>query len=271
MGNAQFKDTIPDVNDAPEGEVTGRRLVFTPASKITPRPVIWAWDTTPPGAGPAETQGRFPAGSLVLAVGHAGLGKSQFACWTTARLTNGTLPGCHYRKPRSVVYCTSEDSWEMTIVPRLMAAGADLGRVYHVRVVDDGDPHARLTLPVDTALLEAGIEHDVVMVVLDPLLSMIDHGINDYRAREVRQALEPLVAIADRTRCLMLGLAHFIKATGNDPLLLVSGSAAFGQLVRAALGSPVMRKPRSRRSCSPRSRTTSAGRISRRSSTRSSR
>ncbi len=214
-----------------------RRLLFTPASKITPRPITWVWDTTPPGAGPAELQGRFPAGSLVLAVGRAGLGKSQFATWMTAQVTNGTLPGCYHRSPQSVVYCAAEDSWEMTIVPRLLAASADLDRVFHVRVADDGDPHARLTLPADTSCLEAGLAtHQVVLVVLDPLLSMLDAQINDYRAREVRQALEPVVAVADRTRCLFLGLAHFTKATGTDPLLLVSGSGAFGQLIRAGVG-----------------------------------
>jgi hypothetical protein len=217
-------------------EAPQRRLLFTPASEITPRPVRWVWDTTPAGAHPTE-QGRFPAGSLVLAVGRAGLGKSQFAVWATAQITRGALPGCHYGTPRSVVYCATEDSWEMTIVPRLMAAGADLDRVFHVRAVDDGDPHARLTLPEDTRLLGAGItEHDVVLVVLDPLLSLLDHEINDYRAREVRQALEPVVAAADRTHCLFLGLAHFTKATGNDPLMLVSGSGAFGQLIRAGVG-----------------------------------
>jgi AAA domain len=219
-----------------DGDAPQRRLLFTPASKITPRPVRWAWDTTPPGADPTE-QGRFPAGSLVLAVGRAGLGKSQFAVWAASHITRGVLPGCHYGAPRSVVYCATEDSWEMTIVPRLLAAGADLDRVFHVRAVDDGDPHARLALPEDTGLLEAGIgEHDVVLVVLDPLLSLLDHEINDYRAREVRHALEPVVAVADRTRCLFLGLAHFNKATGSDPLMLVSGSGAFGQLIRAGVG-----------------------------------
>jgi AAA domain len=213
-----------------------RHLLFTPASNITPRPVRWVWDTTPAGGRPTE-QGRFPAGSLVLAVGRAGLGKSQFAVWMAAQITRGVLLGCHYGTPRSVVYCATEDSWEMTIVPRLMAAGADLDRVFHVRAVDDGDPHARLTLPEDTRLLEAGIgEHDVALVVLDPLLSLLDHEINDYRAREVRHALEPVVAVADRTHCLFLGLAHFTKATGSDPLMLVSGSGAFGQLIRAGVG-----------------------------------
>jgi hypothetical protein len=117
-----------------------------------------------------------------------------------------------------------------------MAAGADLDRVFRVSVTDDNDLHARLTLPSDIGLLKKGVvEHDVALVVMDPLLSLIDSSINDYRAREVREALEPLVAVADRTKVVLLGLAHFTKAAGNDPLMLVSGSAAFGQLVRAAV------------------------------------
>lgn len=223
---------VETVADLPPAE---RRLVFTKASSITPRPVRWAWDTAP-DAEPADREGRFPVGSLVLAVGRAGVGKSQFACWLTAKITTGTLPGAGYGQARSVMYAATEDSWEMTIVPRLMAAGADLDRVYHVRVVSDTDMHARLTLPSDTHMLERGlVAHGVALVVMDPLLSLIDSSINDYRAREVREALEPLVALADRTRVLLLGLAHFTKGSGSDPLMLVSGSAAFGQLVRSAV------------------------------------
>lgn len=213
-----------------------RELVFQRASGIKPRPVRWAWDTAAPGAPPQLREGRFPIGSLVIAAGRAGVGKSQFAAWMTARITTGTLPGQFWGTPRSAVYAATEDSWAMTIVPRLIAAGANLDKVYRVAVTDDNDSHARLTLPADTSLLEKGItEHDIVLVVMDPLLSLIDSSINDYRAKEVRQALEPLVAVADRTKVLLLGLAHFTKAAGNDPLMLVSGSAAFGQLVRAAV------------------------------------
>lgn len=212
-----------------------RRLQLTPASSITPRPVRWAWDT----AGPLDThvQGRLPVGSLSLAVGRAGIGKSQFAGWMTAQITTGTLPGTFAGSPRSVIYAATEDSWAMTIVPRLIAAGADLDRVYRIDVVDDEDMHARLTLPRDTRMLGRAItEHNVALVVLDPLLSLVSETVNDYRAREVRSALEPLVAVADSTGAVLLGLAHFTKATGGDPLMLVSGSAAFGQLIRAALG-----------------------------------
>jgi hypothetical protein len=213
-----------------------RRLKLTRSSDIGLRPVRWAWDTTAEGE-PPTSGGRLPAGSLCIAAGRAGLGKSQFAAWMASRITNGTLPGCYRGTPRSVIYAASEDSWEMTINPRLEAARADRTRVFRIDVEDDGDPHARLTLPTDIPALQDAIqEYDVALIVADPLLSMIDRQINDWRAAEVREALEPLVGVADQTRCLILGLAHFTKSAGSDPLLLISGSAAFGQVIRAAIG-----------------------------------
>jgi hypothetical protein len=214
-----------------------RSLTITPASQIKPRPVRWAWDTAAPGTDPGKQQGRLPVGSLSIAVGRAGIGKSQFAAWLTAQVTNGALPGAFLGRPRSVIYVATEDSWEMTLVPRLMAAGADLSRVFRVGIAINEDTSYRLILPHDNDLLELAINaKDAGIVVMDPLLSLVSETINDYRAREVRAALEPVVQIADRTGAVLLGLAHFTKATGTDPLMLVSGSAAFGQLVRSAIG-----------------------------------
>lgn len=227
--------TIPAQAEAVEQQTATRRLVLTPASQIRIRPVRWLWDTTPEGA-PPTSHGRLPLNSLSIAAGGPGLGKSQFAAWMTAQITNGTLPGELYGTPRSVIYAATEDSWSMTIAPRLIAAGADLNRVFRVDVMDDERLHARLSLPVDTSLLgKAAQEYDVALLVADPLLSMIDATINDYRATEIRSALEPLVAAADRYQFSVLGLAHFTKTGGTDPLSRVAGSGAFGQLIRALL------------------------------------
>ena len=40
--------------------------------------------------------------------------------------TRGYLPGACFGTPRAAIVVATEDSWEHTIVPRLMAAGADL-------------------------------------------------------------------------------------------------------------------------------------------------
>jgi hypothetical protein len=218
--------------DKDEG-TNGRRLILTPASEIRIRPVRWLWDTTPPNA-PPTSHGRIPLNMLAIAAGGPGLGKSQFAVWMAARITQGELPGQLYGKPRSVIYAATEDSWTYTIAPRLVAAGADLTKVFRVDVHDDEEAHARLTLPRDISLMGKTAErYGVALLVADPLLSMIDSTINDYRAAEVRAALEPLVAAADRHAFTILGLAHFTKAGAADPLSRVAGSGAFGQLIRS--------------------------------------
>lgn len=218
-----------------EKEEAARRLVLTPASTIRMRRVRWLWDTTPSGA-PPTSHGRIPLNSLAIAAGGPGLGKSQYAVWLTARVTTGTLPGELYGKPRGVIYAATEDSWAYTIAPRLVAAGADMDLVFRVDVQDDEEMHARLTLPKDISLMGKAAEaYSVGLLVADPLLSMIDASINDYRAAEVRSALEPLVAAADRHCFTILGLAHFTKAGGADPLSRIAGSGAFGQLIRCLI------------------------------------
>ena len=223
------------LGDLARDEVAGRNLILTPASKIPIRPVRWLWDTTPPDA-PPTSHGRIPMSSLAMCAGGPGMGKSQFAAWMAARVTTGTLPGQLHGRPRAVIYAATEDSWSYTIAPRLMVAGADLDMVFRVDVRDDGARHARLTLPTDTALLgETAGRHSVALMVADPLLSLIDKGVNDYRAAEVRQALEPLVAAADQHHFTILGLAHFTKSGAADPLARLAGSGAFGQLIRSMI------------------------------------
>lgn len=202
-----------------------RRLRLTPASTIQPRPVRWLW------------RDRIPAGEVTLTPGKGGVGKSTFHVWLIAHLTRGTLPGVHYGTPRPVVICAAEDSWARTIVPRLMAAGADLGMVYRADVFTETSDELSLSLPVDCAALEKQLGTvGAVLLSLDPLMSTIAGTIDTHKDAEVRQALEPLAKLADRTGCTVLGNAHFNKSMGNDPMSLIMGSAAFGNVVRAALG-----------------------------------
>ncbi|MGC5565321.1 AAA family ATPase [Streptomyces sp. FR-108] len=218
-----------------EDESVRREIRLTPASKVRVRRVKWLWDTTTDGA-PPTSEGRIPMSALTIAAGGPGIGKSQYAIWLTAQITQGVLPGELFGKPRTVIYAATEDSWSMTIVPRLIAAGADLDRVFHVDVTDDEDLHARLTLPTDISLLGKTCDtYGVALFVADPLLSLLSETINDYRAKEVRSALEPLVKLSEQHGFTILGLAHFTKNGSADPLSRIAGSGAFGQLVRAAI------------------------------------
>lgn len=226
---ALYASTPPEQGDAGRnGAATSsgaRSVRWTPASTIAPRPVVWAWDS------------RIPVGELTLTPGRGGLGKSTFHAWLIAALTRGRLPGVYHGTPRNCAIAANEDSWERTIVPRLIAAGADLGRVGRLDVVTrDGVDGTTLTLPEDVPSLDTVIrEHGVVLVSVDPLISMINGERNTHHDRETRGAIEPLARLADRAGAVILGNAHFNKSGGSDALDRLVGSVAFGNVARAVL------------------------------------
>ncbi len=203
----------------------GRQLILTRASDIEMEPVVWAWED--------DGQGRIPSGSLGLFAGREGTGKSSFLIWLTAQITTGELPGMFRGKPRAVIYVAVEDSWKYTIAPRLVAAGADLTIVYRAEVqVVEGDT-VSLSLPADNKLLEDAINaRGVAMVALDPLMSAISDALDTHVNRQVRQALDPLSRLADRTGAIIAGIAHFNKSGGTDASSLITASGAFKDSAR---------------------------------------
>jgi AAA domain-containing protein len=132
-----------------------------------------------------------------------------------------------------VIYVAVEDSWKFTIVPRLIAADADLSLVYRAEVqAIDGDT-VSLSLPADNKLLEEAITaHREALVVLDPLMSAISDTLDTHVNRQVRRALDPLARIADRTGAVIAGIAHFNKSSGTDASSLITASGAFKDVAR---------------------------------------
>ena len=199
------------------------------ANQIEPEPVTWAWKY--------QEEARIPAGSLSIAAGREGTGKSSFGIWLAAKITTGTLPGSMHGTPKNVLYVAVEDSWKYTLVPRLMAANADRSMVGRFEVFSDVGEHLTLSLPSDLGLLERTInQHDVGLVVVDPLMSVIGEKIDTHRERDVRTALDPLARMADRTGAVILGIAHFNKGNGSDAASLITGSGAFKNVPRSVFG-----------------------------------
>ncbi|KAF2778581.1 AAA family ATPase [Streptomyces sp. OM5714] len=227
--NDQAEEILRNAGITLDEPQPARTLRLTRASDIEPEPVVWAWLD--------EGEGRIPAGALTVAAGREGTGKSSFGMWMAAQITRGLLPGNFQDRPRAVFYVAVEDSWKQTIVPRLIGAGANLDLVYRVEAVEAEYGETTLSLPQDNSLMEKAIaEHDVALVVLDPLMSCIGKGIDTHRERDVRTALDPLARMADRTGAVLLGIAHFNKGSGTDPASLITGSGAFKNVPRAVFG-----------------------------------
>jgi AAA domain len=198
-----------------------RRLVLTSAADIKTRRVTWLWDA------------RLAVGILALLAGREGLGKSSFAYWLVARVTRGELPGEHQGHPRAVLISATEDSWEHTVVPRLVAVGADLSRIFRIEM-QTADATLGLSLPRDNAEVEvAARKVGAALLLLDPLISRISTALNTNVDPEVRQALEPLTGLADRVGMTALGIIHLNKTASVDILDRVMGSKAFAAVARA--------------------------------------
>ncbi|QUH04231.1 AAA family ATPase [Saccharopolyspora erythraea] len=204
-----------------------RRVSWRQASEIAVKRRMWLWAD------------RVPLGETTLFVGHAGVGKSHGAAWLAAQITRGTLPGELQGQPCPVMYVATEDSWEYTLAPRLLAAGADMEKVLGVHTETEiGTDIAvgTLSLAVDVPSLREAVEATGTrVIVLDALLSAMT-GADLMKQGMVRSLLEPLSVLAQDLGLAIIGVAHFRKSAGADPLLMISGSAEFGQVVRSAIG-----------------------------------
>jgi hypothetical protein len=208
-----------------------RKIRLTPASEFRLKAVKWVWE------------GRMPLGEITLVPGREGAGKSTFLAWMAAAVTRGQLPGMHFERPRAVLYAATEDSWEYTIAPRLVAAGADMDLVYRIDVQEvDAGRFGKLSMPVDNrALIDAAHEVKAAMLMCDPIISIIDDKINTFKAQELRGALEPLKRAAEEAEIALVGLVHFNKTKDTDVLSMISGSRAWAEVARAVVAIAVDR------------------------------
>ena len=204
-------------------------LVSRCAAEIAPEKIEWLW------------LGRLARGKHTCIAGEPGTGKSQLSISIVAAVTTGGKWPCgEGRAPlANAIILSAEDGAADTIVPRLLAAGADLNRVHVVSAVRNADDSRRaLNLQTDLAPLEKKIAEvrNVALVVVDPVSSYLGKT-DSHKNSEVRGVLEPLSEMAERTRVAILSVTHFSKAGANNTTKALDrfiGSIAFTGAPRAA-------------------------------------
>jgi hypothetical protein len=209
----------------PKGKIT---VVLTRLGDLSPIVTDWHW------------KGYIPAGMLTLLAGAGGTGKSTLAFSFAATVTTaGHWPdGTRCATPGNVLIWSSEDDLTRTIVPRLIAAGADLNRIASV----DGTVDERgFNIPFDPSLHMDDLRQQVRQVpggvsllIIDPIVSAVSGDM--HRANDVRRSLQPIVDFANEQGCAVVGITHFAKNTGgNNTTERVIGSQAFAALARMVL------------------------------------
>ena len=201
------------------------RVQITCAADIKPEAIRWLWP------------GWLARGKFHIFAGMAGTGKTTIAITIIATIsTGGRFPDGTRAPVGNVLIWSGEDSAKDTLVPRLLAAGADMTKVHFIGDVQHGgevrsfDPATDINAMM-TAVAKIG---DVALLLVDPVVNAVAG--DSHKNGEVRRALQPLVDFGEKLDCAVLGISHFSKGTGGkDPMERVTGSLAFAALARVVL------------------------------------
>jgi len=201
-------------------------VTMTCASSIKPEPIAWLWG------------GWLARGKVHVVAGAPGSGKTTAAVALAATLTiGGRWPDGTKAPIGDVLLWSGEDDPRDTLVPRLIAAGANLDKVHFVDGYTDERGRRAFDPSTDTDALSARLammNPAPVLLIVDPLVSAVAG--DSHKNAEVRRSLQPLVDLAQIRGVAVLGISHFSKGTqGREPTERVTGSLAFGALARIVL------------------------------------
>jgi hypothetical protein len=192
------------------------------AGVVQPEPVWWLWER------------RIPQGKLTIFDGDPDQGKSVVTMDIAARVSTGRgFPDGSECDVSNVIICNVEDGIADTIVPRLMAHGADLERIQIVQGVPDGRGGPRLIdIPDDIAALERLVEkHGAALLIIDPVLTVLSG--NSDKDQDARKALAPLRDMAERTGCAVIAVRHLNKSVGLKAIQRGGGNMGLIGVARA--------------------------------------
>lgn len=183
--------------------------------------------------------------------GDPGLGKSAVTCDLAARISTGReMPdGTPLVEPRGVVLVSCEDGAADTIVPRLIAAGADRSRIVHLPIARrKNGAEVPLVIPDDLEQVHHAIRRvEAGLVIIDPLVAHLSERTNSWNDQHVRRALTPLAAFAERERVAVGAVRHLSKAEQTKAIragggsIGIIGQARFGLIVAEDPDNPAER------------------------------
>src|SRR5215207_684736 len=186
------------------------------ADEVIPKDVEWLWN------------GRIPKGKITMFDGDPDVGKTVITMDLAARLSTGrTFPDGAPCEVGNVLIVNLEDAKDDTIVPRLMAHGADLSKISILEGV--------LDIPHDVPVLEQFVEDcEAALLIIDPVMTVLSG--DAYKDQDSRKALTPIKNMAERTGVAVVAVRHLNKNVslkaiqrggGNMGLIGVARAGAF--------------------------------------------
>jgi putative DNA primase/helicase len=225
--DVEVDEVFPVLDSVPEDDPVRLKpeVLLLNGADLTPEPVRWVWPDW------------LALGKMHILAGAPGQGKTTIALAFAATVTiGGRWPDGNRCAPGNILIWSGEDDPADTLLPRLLAAGADKSRCYFVNgtringEVEPFDP-ARDMVALEAQALRIG---GAKLLIVDPVVSAVTG--DSHKNTEVRRALQPLVDLASRLDAAVLGISHFSKGgAGSDPASRVVGSIAFTAVARVVL------------------------------------
>jgi hypothetical protein len=210
------------------------QVVSINAASVRPEELTWTW------------KNRIPDASITWFVGKPGQGKSLAAVNVAATVTTGRdwADGAkNTMGPKRVLMYCPEDSISRVVVPRLIAAGADLSKIdlldnHSFRTYCHDGTKIKRCLAMDEdipALLTLLGKHpDIALIVCDPITGIWgDTNVN--HNKEIWPVVAGLMELCEKRNLTFLGVAHTNKR-GNDADAIdkIQGGSTMAGAARAA-------------------------------------
>lgn len=178
------------------------------ADKVKPERVEWLW------------RDRIPRGMVTIIAGRPDQGKGLACAHIAADVSNTVVRDRVTGQGRygQVLYSAMEDSYGLMTRPRLEAAGARLEGIHLDRIM----------LPGQMEYLEELLTGNPIdLFVIDPLAAHLDRGVRR-QSDNIRQFLNPLTDLIERTRTATLVVEHVLKRVPQNGFALsaIGGSGS---------------------------------------------
>lgn len=183
-----------------------------------------------------------PLKKLTILAGPRKSGKSLIACSIAARFSQGeshpSWPGQKTNGWGNVLIYSTEDDFADTIIPRLIAAGANLERIFNIDGISRFCPSRPFSFAdendVESLCAFAKRIGDVHLIILDPASLAVKWDASSNA--KAQDGYVKIGMLAKRLNAAILGIAHVVKASkGKGALARVSGPLAMCGVARVVM------------------------------------
>ena len=223
-------DDIFSPSAAPSKQLTPnqRTMDLIPMSATKPKHVKWLWKNRI-----LENKGN-------VLFGEPGLGKGFIGTDFIARMTTGKdfYDGPNKNVIYDAIVCCDEDSWEETIQPRLMVAGADESRVFKLliqysedaKTVEEGLMRLDTDLPTLATIIGSHPDRRFI-ILIDPLATYVGDK-DPNKDKEVRPLYTKITQFCEKYGVTVIFIAHPNKNEEASAINRLAGAKALTSVFR---------------------------------------